>query len=338
MSQSLSAYYTSFKGRLPGLLVCVVVALAATYVAQEYSLPIMPLALLIGALFHFMAEDAQCESGISFASKSLLRLGVALLGFRISTDLIVGLGAAPVALIFVAMGLTISCTLWLGRILRLDGKLSMLVAGSVSICGASAAMAIASAMPGNSKTEKHLSSVILCVALFSNLAMVLYPIIAQTVGMSDLAAAIFIGGSIHDVAGVVGAGYALADHTGDTAVVVKMLRVLMLAPVIFVVSIAFRSAFVGGVTEPRKAALVPSFVWAFFALALWNSVSTVPAEIVHGASQISTWLLVVAIAGVGMKTSIAVVARTGAKTMFLVLMATVFLATVVALGALWIGV
>jgi uncharacterized integral membrane protein (TIGR00698 family) len=283
----------------PGLLVAGTIALASTWLAQHYTAPVMLFALLFGMSFHFLHEGGRCVDGIEFASRSLLRLGVALLGVRITLGQIASLGIAPVLTVAVGVASTILIGLLLARRLRLTNMFGVLSGGAVAICGASAALAIASVLPRDKDRERDTILTVVAVTALSTLAMILYPVFATSIGLDHKHAGIFIGGTIHDVAQVVGAGYMISPETGDIATYVKLLRVAMLLPTVFAISLVV--AHNGGGDGSRPS--LPLFLVGFALLVLANSFGLLPRVAVDFANDVSRWCLVAAIAALGMKTS-----------------------------------
>jgi uncharacterized integral membrane protein (TIGR00698 family) len=282
----------------PGMLVAGTIALASTWLAQHYTAPVMLFALLFGMAFHFLHESGRCVAGIEFASRSVLRAGVALLGVRITLAQIATLGVVPVATVIVGVATTILFGLLLARRLGLAPMFGVLSGGAVAICGASAALAIASVLPRSENSERDTILTVVSVTALSTLAMILYPVFATSIGLDHKLAGVFIGGTIHDVAQVVGAGYMISPETGDIATYVKLLRVAMLLPVVFVISlIAARSG--GGRSRPS----LPLFLVGFALLVLANSFGLLPRVAIDFANDASRWCLVAAIAALGMKTS-----------------------------------
>jgi uncharacterized membrane protein YadS len=170
--------------------------------------------------------------------------------------------------------------------------------------------------------------------------MVIYPVLAAYFGLDDLAAGVFIGGTIHDVAQVVGAGFSISETAGDTATLVKLMRVAMLAPVILVASFVIRRFADDRATsgQPKRPPLMPFFVMGFLALAALNSAGFVSAGMSDLAGKISRWALLVAISAVGMKTALKTVLEVGGQAILLIVAETVFLAVIVLSGVLWLGV
>ena len=218
------------------MLVAGTIALASTWLAQHYTAPVMLFALLFGMAFHFLHEEGRCVAGIEFTSRSVLRVGVGLLGVRITLGQIASLGAWPVATVIVGVTTTIVFGFLLARRLGLSPMFGVLSGGAVAICGASAALAIASVLPRSETRERDTILTVVSVTALSTLAMILYPVFSTSIGLDHKQAGIFIGGTIHDVAQVVGAGYTISNETGDIATYVKLLRVAMLLPAVFAIS------------------------------------------------------------------------------------------------------
>ena len=191
---------------VPGLLVTALVAMAAAFLGSHYKGSVLLFALLLGLALHFISEDQRCAAGIQFASSTVLRLGVALLGLRLSIDHLVSLGWRTAAALVVAVSLTIALGLLLARLLKVEGSLGVLIGGATAICGASAALAISSVLPRSPSLERDTTLTVVGVTTLSTAAMVIYPLITQWLGFDALTAGLFIGATIHDVAQVVGAG------------------------------------------------------------------------------------------------------------------------------------
>ncbi|MEM6676701.1 MAG: YeiH family protein [Pseudomonadota bacterium] len=321
----------------PGILVSVVVGIAAQFLSEHYGAPAMLMALLLGIAFHFLAEEGQCVEGIDFAAKMILRIGVALLGVRISVDLLMGLGIELIALVIGSVALTIGFGLIGARLLGRGWRLALLTGGSVAICGASAAMAIAAVLPKNEHSERNLIFVVLSVTVLSTVAMVAYPLLIQVFELDDRAIGVFLGGTIHDVAQVVGAGFSVSEETGETATLVKLIRVTMLAPVVLLFALAIRASGQETASAGSRPPLIPGFVAVFLAFAALNSTGVVP-EIVAGAlSDLSRWALLIAIAAVGMKTSLRRIFDVGGQAIILIIAETIFIAALILAGILWLG-
>lgn len=318
---------------VPGVLACLVIALAAQFLSDHYGAPTLLLALLLGIAFQFLSEEGAAVPGVAFTAKTILRLGVTLLGARMSFELLLGIGLDTIALCILAVAATIGIALLAARVLGRGWRIALLTGGAVAICGASAAMAIAAVLPRNEHSERNLIFTVISVMLLSTTAMVAYPIICAFLGFDDKATGIFLGATIHDVAQVVGAGFSVSDTAGEAATLVKLFRVTLLAPVVLVYSLSIRHWVPGeGVGETRPP-LLPGFVVGFIVLAVANSVGLVPAAAATFMVDTSRWALVLGIAAVGMKTSMRSIREVGVTAIALVVAETLFLAVFI-LGGL----
>lgn len=316
------------KGRsfFPGLLACGVVAAAAMFLSQHYGAPVMLFALLLGMAMNFLSTEGPCAPGIEFAARQLLRLGVALLGLRITWHDVTTLGWHPVVLVVASVVVTIVVGMLAARAMGFHTLFGLLTGGATAICGASAALALSAALPAHPGKEKATLFTVIGVSALSTLAMIVYPMIVKAMGMDPHMAGIFLGGTIHDVAQVVGAGYSLSHETGDVATMVKLMRVAMLLPVIAVATLITRAHSEQGTVRPP---LLPWFATAFAVLVLINSTGWVLKPVQDGGNDLSRWCLVIAIAGIGIKTHLKELVSVGIKPILLMLGETVFLAVLV---------
>ncbi len=318
----------SVRGIFPGLLVAAVLAIAATFLSEHYGGPTMLFALLLGIAFNFLSVEGKCAAGIEFTSRTVLRFGVALLGVRISVDQILDLGIEPIAIVVFAVAVTTLSGLVFARLCGRGWRFGILTGGAVAICGASAALALAAVLPKNEFTERNSIFTVIAVTTLSTVAMILYPLIIGAFSLDPQQAGIFLGGTIHDVAQVVGAGYSMSEQTGDTATFVKLLRVAMLAPVILTLSLVFRKA---NATGGKTAFPLPAFVVGFAVLVVVNSMGLVPGTVQEPLIDLSRWCLVSAIAAIGMKTSLGAMAKLGFQHIAVVIGETLLLAGMVLL-------
>ncbi|MEX0350102.1 MAG: YeiH family protein [Paracoccaceae bacterium] len=320
-----------------GFLVSAVVAAAAQFLSEHYGAPAMLMALLLGIAFHFLAEDGPCKPGIEFTSRTVLRFGVALLGARISVELMVGLGAGLITVVVIAVVATILFGLLGARLLGRGWRFGLLTGGSVAICGASAAMAISAVLPKNEHSERNLIFTVLAVTCLSTVAMIVYPILTEAFDFNSEYSGVFLGGTIHDVAQVVGAGFSVSDETGEVATLVKLIRVAMLAPVVLVISVLVRKYAEDGATDGKRPPVLPFFVVGFLIFAVLNSLGLIPAAVVDVMSSLSRWALLISIAAVGMKTSLKRILDVGGQAIVLIVAETIFIAIFVLLGVVLIG-
>lgn len=202
---------------LPGTGLCCVIAMAATLVSTLHGGPQFLYALFFGVAFHYLSQDPKTRPGIEFCSRTVLRVGVGLLGARITASQIAGLGWTTAGIVIAAVVTTLLCGVLLGRFLGLNRAQSVLSGGAVAICGASAALAISAVLPRTKDSERFTLMVVVTVTVLSTLAMVIYPLAARLLHLPPELAGLFLGGTIHDVAQVVGAGYMLSPdaHTRE---------------------------------------------------------------------------------------------------------------------------
>lgn len=313
---------------LPGAGLSCVIAMAATLISTLHGGPQFLYALLFGVAFHHLSHDLKSQPGIEFCSRTVLRVGVALLGARITASQIVGLGWETAAIIIAAVVTTLLCGVLLGRYMGMNRAQSVLSGGSVAICGASAALAISAVLPQNKDSERFTLMVVVTVTVLSTVAMVIYPLLAKLLELPPELAGLFLGGTIHDVAQVVGAGYMLNPETGDYATIIKLFRVSMLAVVVIVISSLFKKerelAQDGAVAA--KQPLVPWFLWVFIVLVIVNSTGGVPLALQTGLNDVSRACLVVAIAALGLKTSFRKLSKAGWRPFGLLLVETLWMA------------
>ncbi|SFC37735.1 conserved hypothetical integral membrane protein [Pseudomonas citronellolis] len=330
---AIAALGSRSRTLLPGLLVSAMVAAAATFLSEHYGAPVMLFALLLGLALNFLSADGTCKAGIEFTAREVLRLGVALLGIRITLGQIAALGWQPVAMVVVLVAVTILVSIAAARAMGFNSLFGLLSGGATAICGASAALALAAALPAHEKKEKATLFTVLGVSALSTLAMILYPMIAHALGLGPQQAGMFLGGTIHDVAQVVGAGYSMSHETGDVATVVKLMRVAMLLPVILCAAMITRAR--GVAPGSKRPPLLPWFAVGFVALAALNSTGLVPAALQQVGGKLSQWCLVIAIAALGMKTQLRELATVGLRPILLMVGETVFLAALVLAMLRW---
>jgi uncharacterized integral membrane protein (TIGR00698 family) len=339
----------------PGVIACAVVAAAAAFLGEHYGAPVLLFALLLGMAMNFLSDPGPqataspppvgvespggagstrggpCKAGIEFCARTLLRIGVALLGLRITLEQVVALGWGPVAMVVVSVAITIVLSMVVARALGFQSLFGLLTGGATAICGASAALALSAALPQHPLKERATLFTVIGVSALSTFAMVIYPMVVQWLGLDPQQAGVFLGGTIHDVAQVVGAGYSLSTETGDAATLVKLLRVAMLLPVIVVAALITRArtAAGGDAGSGQRPPLLPGFAVAFAVLVAINSTGWLPKAVSTFGSDASRWFLVAAIAGIGMKTQLKELATVGFKPVALMIGETVFLAALV---------
>jgi uncharacterized integral membrane protein (TIGR00698 family) len=304
----------------PGVALCATIAAAASFVSEHYGGPAMLFALLIGIAFNFLMEESRAKPGVEFASRFVLRLGVGLLGIRITLQEIAAFGWQTPLVVAGLIALTIGSGFVAARVFGRQWRFALMTGGAVAICGASATLAIAAVIPHNEKTERNVLFTVVAVTTLSTVAMVIYPVLFGLLGLGDREIGFLIGATIHDVAQVVGAGYSVSDAAGDAATVVKLLRVAFLPVVLVAIVLALRGHGAGG-----KVALLPWFMLLFIALSLTGTLLPVPSAVASGIEAASRAMLVTAIAALGVKTSLKAMLAVGSGHIAVVAVETLML-------------
>lgn len=318
----------------PGLVISAIVAIAALFLADHYGAPVMLFALLLGMAVNFLSQEGRCRPGIEFTARQVLRWGVALLGLKITTAQVQSMGWQPVAMVVVAVVATIGFGIVCAQLMGFQKFFGLLSGGAVAICGASAALALAAAFPQHPQKERATLFTVIGVSTLSTLAMVLYPLVVRWLQLDPLNAGFFLGGTIHDVAQVVGAGYSMGTEVGDAATVIKLMRVAMLVPVIaFAAWMTLqheraqpRDGSGGPAQAGTRPPLLPWFAVAFVVLVVANSTGWLPRPVTQAGNEVSRACLVAAMAAIGMKTHLKDILSVGWRPVALMVLETVFLA------------
>jgi uncharacterized integral membrane protein (TIGR00698 family) len=315
----LREFAKTLNRHFPGIALSAAVAIAAVasapLVARALPIPAMVIALIIGIALNWFAKRPVFEPGISFCVKTLLRWAVALLGLRIALGEIAALGFTTALIVIVSMAVTIVAGVMLARAFGQNDYYGALAGAGTAVCGASATLATASVLPHYRGKEADTVFVVIAVNGLSTLAMVLYPLLCIWLGFTQTATGVMLGATIHDVAQVVGAGYAVSEPAGNTAIVVKLFRVMLLAPVALGIGYWFARA---GVASKRSKVPLPLFAFVFLALCILNSFAPaltgfVPlyTPIKSWLLEFSTWGLLTAIGALGLGTSISAIRALG---------------------------
>ena len=322
---------TSAVGRFaPGLLLCtlaVAVALAVNAVMPAASPLIIAIVLGI-ALTNTVRLPESTTPGITFAAKKLLRVGIVFLGLQLVLSDIVSLGAPMLLVIVCIVAGGIFGTLLLGKLLKVRAAQTLLIACGFSICGAAAVAGVEGATESE---EEDVVTAVALVVIFGTLMIPAVPLIANLLGLGPEIAGMWAGGSIHEIAQVVAAGGMIGGGALTLAVVVKLARVLMLAPVVAVLSMRQRrsgSATAGGKLPP----IVPLFILGFLAMVVLRSVVDLPGAVLQAGSFAQTALLSAAMFGLGCGVKIRSLLRIGVRPFILAAGSTVLVAGIALAG------
>lgn len=283
------------------------------------------LGITIGNIWH---HPTAWSPGIQFSAKRILRLAIILYGFRVSFQQIASVGIEALVIDIIVVTLTLFFGYHIGRkIFKLDRELSLLISAGAAICGAAAVLAVEDIL----KSEPYKAAVaVATVVLFGTLSMFLYPAMqkAGMFGFTQDQFGVFAGASVHEVAQALVAGSNVSSEAGKIAVIVKMIRVLMLVPVLITLS-ALNNRFHGN--SGKNKVVIPWFAIGFVCVIGFNSLHLLPTNVVNIINEFDTILLTMAMGAIGVETKFSKIKKVGIKPLYLAamlmgwLMASVFL-------------
>lgn len=324
-----------FRAVLPGL------ALSTSATAASFALhllvpsvSVLMIAIVLGVvLANVVRLPAAVQPGLALSAKRLLRLGIVLLGLQLLLGDVLGLGAGILGVVVVIVVGGIAATLLVGRLLGLSATQRLLIACGFSICGAAAVAAVDGVVDAE---EEEVVTAIALVVLFGTLMIPLVPLSVTALGLSERVGGLWAGGAIHEVAQVVAAGGAVGGGALAVAVVVKLARVLMLAPVMATISWRQRRA-AADVPGSHRPPLVPMFVVGFLAMVLLRSTGALPAAVLDVAQIAQVCLLAAAMFALGCGVRVATLRKVGARPLVLASISTVIVAGLALGGVLLAG-
>ncbi len=306
---------------LHGILLIALFACAAFYIGEaqilkDISFSPMIIGIILGMLYANSLRTHLPETwvpGIQFCSKKVLRLGIILYGFRLTFQDIVNVGVAGIVVDVIIVVVTILGGIWIGRLLKMDRDTALLTSVGSGICGAAAVLGAESTI----RTQAYKTAVaVATVVIFGTISMFLYPI-AYRSGWVDLTPqemGIYSGATLHEVAHAVGAGNAMGTEISNVSIIVKMIRVMMLVPVLLILGVwAARRNAKDGATAEKGKVNIPWFAVGFLAVIGFNSLNLLPPIFVDAINYVDTFLLTMAMAALGAETSIDKFKKAGAK-------------------------
>ncbi|HEY2257575.1 MAG TPA: YeiH family protein [Variovorax sp.] len=323
---------------VPGLALTGAIAFASILLAQlgwlqSNGISALTLAIVLGMVVGntvYSRVSGVADAGVTLSKAKLLRLGIILFGLRLTFQDIGNVGWTGVAIDAAVICSTFGLACFLGtRVFGLDRKTAMLIGTGSSICGAAAVMA---AEPVVRARGEHVMVAVATVVVFGTLAMFLYPFLYHLnaqyhlIAMSPNAFGVFTGSTVHEVAQVVAAGRAVSEQAANTAVIAKMVRVMMLAPFLIILSAWLsRSSQRDDASErserrgdtQRGGIVIPWFALGFVAVAGLNSLAFLPPALVTQVTNVDGVLLAMAMAGLGLTTHVSAVRKAGVKPLAL---------------------
>lgn len=311
-----------------GILLIALFACAAFYIGeakifQEISLSPMIIGIILGMLYANSLRNHLPETwvpGIQFCSKKILRLGIILYGFRLTLQDIAAVGTAGILVDAIIVTVTILGGVLIGKWLKMDRDITLLTSIGSGICGAAAVLGAESTI----QTKPYKTAVaVATVVIFGTISMFLYPIAYRTgiLGLDPQLMGIYSGSTLHEVAHAVGAGNAMGGKIANVAIIVKMIRVMMLVPVLLILGWWVATKADKNTAQGKKSGkiAIPWFALGFLAVIGFNSLDLLPAGVVDGINYFDTFLLTMAMAALGAETSIDKFKKAGAKPFVLAL-------------------
>ena len=314
---------------LPGFGVALVIAAVAKWI--EGLLPIhligaSVIALFIGMIInHFVKPSALIVGGLKFTSKKVLKFAIILLGASLSIGTILTVGRMSLTVMCFTLLTCFGGGYFIGKALGLNWKLSNLISAGTGICGGSAIAAIA---PVIDAEDSDIAYAMSATFLFDMAMIVLFPIMGQALGLSDMAYGLWAGTAVNDTSSVVAAGYAYSEAAGDFATMVKLTRTLSIIPTVITfalieVNLKKKAALAAGAqagegdvrANVKLTKIFPWFILGFLALAVINSLGLIPVAVASGAKTMSKFLMVAALAAIGLNTSFKDMKKSGIAPM-----------------------
>jgi uncharacterized integral membrane protein (TIGR00698 family) len=315
---------------IPGLALatgCAASAYAVRQLPGLASFSPMILAIVIGMAFHnLVGTPAWAKAGVTFAMRRLLRVAIIMLGLQLTALQVIEVGGRGVGIIAASLVATFAATVWMGRLLGVERRLAQLIAAGTSICGASAVIATNTVVRA---PDEDVAYAVACVTVFGSVAMLLYPLLPGLLQLDPHAFGLWSGASIHEIAQVVAASFQDGQSAGESATVAKLTRVMLLAPMVIALgAMAARAArrSQAGPNGSTARPPMPWFVLGFVAMVGVNSVLSIPAEARLWIVALTTFLLSVALAAMGLETDINKLAARGFRPALLGALAFLFIA------------
>jgi uncharacterized integral membrane protein (TIGR00698 family) len=305
----------------PGLAVVGITSVAATWFSEHYGMPVILAGLLLGLALNFVSAEQKVHPGLDFCGTSCLRWGIVLLGTQVTVMQIGGLGALAFLGLVCIMALVMGAGLLGARLGGQSNYAGWLAGGATAICGASAALAIYAVIGRERLNQNQFTLTLVGVALASAIAMSFYPLIAAQLAFTDRQAGFLMGAAIHDVAQSLGGGYSFSQSAGETATIVKLSRVALLAPAVALIGLVIGSG--SGPSKSLAAKLkLPWFILAFFAAVAVNSLVDAPKWVAEYGLLASKAMLLFAVTATAMRSRLDLLLGQGWKAMLPVMLAT----------------
>lgn len=296
------------KNTIYGIILCVAIAVSALILSPYIPIGAVAIAIVLGIIIgNLLKPDKKFNKGISFSEKHILSFAIALMGVNLNFLILQKLGAKSIAVIIIAMSITILSSILLAKIFKFNKKFALLLGIGNGICGSSA-IAATEQIIGSRKEDVGLSVAI--VNFLGTIGIFLLPFIASFIfSFTDINSGLLIGNTLQAVGQVVASGFSISNISGQTATIVKMTRILLLTPVIFILIFSFSKK--NQVNRKGKKASVPIFVIGFVLFSLIPTFSLLPKNVIEIIGKISHYALIIAMAGIGLKITFGSILKDG---------------------------
>lgn len=314
------------KKLMPGVLLAVIVSVIAKVISGYIPGPgTISIAIIVGIVVGNSVPGREFfKSGVDAGEKRLLPVAIALMGLELEFSTLGKLGSTAFIVVIPTMVAVIFCALWIGSKLGLSKRMALILGVGNSVCGSSAIIAAAPAVKAD-KSEVGVS--VSAVNLMGTAGIFAMPALAHLISLTNLESSYLIGGTLQAIGQVVASGFSVSDSVGDTATIVKMLRVLMIGPIVVILSLIYKSKSDSG----KRGGYVPAYIWGFAAFAILGSLLHGDTAVLPYLKQAGKILLLVAMASVGLKIHFRALVKQGPKAVVLV----IFLSIIQTALVLW---
>lgn len=315
----------TIKKRLPGILLAALIATPAWYIGKAFPIIGSPvLGIIFGMLLAFWKRPEFFNVGVKYTSKKLLQYSIILLGFQMNLFNVFTVGKQTLVLMSFTLTAAFLTAYFVGKFLKLDSNTKTLIGVGTAICGGSA---IAATAPVIHASDEEVAHSISTIFLFNVIAAFLFPFIGHMLGMSDQSFGIWAGTAINDTSSVVAAGYSFSNDAGNLAVIVKLTRTLMIVPVtLFLAIFTSKKSSKKNNSNYSIIKIFPWFVLGFVATSVVNTFLPMPNGLNQTLSQLGKFIIVMAMASIGLNTNIVKLIKSGTKPIFLGLICWIVLA------------
>lgn len=303
------------KRKISGILLAGVIAIPAWLIGKAFPIIGSPvLGILFGMILAFWNRPANLNEGIQYTSKKILQYAIILLGFEMNLFNVFSVGKQTVLLMLFTLSAAFLTAFFAGKLLKLDANTKTLIGVGSAICGGSA---IAATAPVINAKDEEIARSISTIFLFNVMAAFLFPFLGHLFGMSDHTFGLWAGTAVNDTSSVVAAGYAFSDTAGNLSVIVKLTRTLAIVPITLILAVITSKKNAGENANYSIAKIFPWFVLGFLGASILSTFLPIPKEATHFLAQAGKFMIVMAMAAIGLNTNIIKLVKNGFKPILL---------------------